>query len=274
MNINQLIKGIIIGVAKIIPGLSGAVLMISFNLYDRAIEAITNFFDNPKKNFCFLFNLGIGVILGIILFSKVIHYFITRYYLYTIALFLGLILGGLPVISKNISRNNKCYFLLIVSFIFVFGLSFLGTNQNYIIKNTYIDLVVFFIAGVVEAVGTILPGISSTALLMLMGVYNYYLLIIGNSLNISSLAYTLRFVIPFILGMLIGIILLSLLINYLFKYYKEETFSLILGISIASILMLAKNLVPYIENIIQIVISFLFLIIGYLITNKLEKKDD
>ena len=107
MNINQLIKGVIIGIAKIIPGLSGAVLMISFNLYDRAIEAITHFFENPKKNFVFLLNLGLGIILGIILFSKVIYYCITNYYLYTTSLFLGLIFGGIPVIYKKVSYQKK-----------------------------------------------------------------------------------------------------------------------------------------------------------------------
>jgi len=217
MNISQLIKGIIIGIAKIIPGLSGAVLMISFNLYDRAIEAVTHFFENPKKNFIFLANLGVGVILGIILFIKIIYYFITRYYLYTTALFLGLIIGGIPVIGKKIPRKNSYFFLVLVSFSLVFSLSFLGTGNDYVLKNNYVDLIVFFFAGFLEAVGTILPGVSSTALLMLMGVYNYYLVILGGSFNVSYLFSTLRFILPFLLGMLIGVVLISLLVNYLFQ---------------------------------------------------------
>ena len=64
MNIKLLIKGIIIGIAKIIPGLSGAILMISFNLYDKAIHSITCFFENPKKNLLFILNLGIGIVLS------------------------------------------------------------------------------------------------------------------------------------------------------------------------------------------------------------------
>ena len=71
MKINLLMKGIIIGIAKIIPGFSGAILMISFNLYDKAIEAMTNFFANPRKNFSFLFQLSLGVGLGIVFFSKI-----------------------------------------------------------------------------------------------------------------------------------------------------------------------------------------------------------
>lgn len=270
MNINQLIKGIIIGIAKIIPGLSGAILMISFNLYDRAIGAITNFFSSPKKNSIFLANLGIGIILGIVLFSKILHYFITNYYLYTTSLFLGLIIGGIPVIIKKVPKRKNYLLLVLIAFIIIFSLSLVGTNKDYVLKNTYIDLIVFFIAGLLEAVGTVIPGISSTALLMLMGVYNHYLVILSGALNISYLRETLRFVLPFSLGMIIGIILISILINYLFKYYKKQTFSLILGVSIASILMLGKNLIPYILTFKQLLISLFFLIIGYLVTNKLE----
>ena len=144
MNINQFLKGIIIGIAKIIPGLSGAVLMISFNLYDKAIDAITNFFNNPKKNFLFLFNLGLGIILGIILFSKLLCFFLTHYYLYTTFLFLGLIIGGIPVLSKKVPLKFKYLFISMLSFTLMFSLSFLGAGKEYVLKNTYIDLIIFF----------------------------------------------------------------------------------------------------------------------------------
>ena len=107
----NILKGILIGIAKIVPGLSGTVLMISFNLYDKAIEAITCFFDNPKKNFIFLFKLFVGIMIGVVFFSKLVSYFITNYYLYTISLFIGLILGTViyKVINKkriNLTINN------------------------------------------------------------------------------------------------------------------------------------------------------------------------
>jgi len=270
MNINQFIKGIIIGIAKIIPGLSGAVLMISFNLYDKAIDSITNFFSNPKKNFIFLFNLSFGIIIGIMLFSKILHFLITNYYLYTTSLFLGLILGGVPIINKNIPKKEKYYLLSLVSFSLVFSLSFFTTTKDYILKNTYIDYIAFFIAGIFESIGTILPGVSSTALLMLIGMYNHYLVVLSGLLNIKYIIETLEFIIPFTLGMVIGIIMLSILINYLFKKVPNQTFSIILGISLSSIFMLAKNIIPYFNSILSIIISIFFLIIGYLITNKLK----
>ena len=270
MNINQLIKGIIIGIAKIIPGLSGAVLMISFNLYDRAIDAITNFFNSPKKNFVFLFNLGLGIILGIVLFSKIIYYFINRYYLYTMFLFIGLILGGVVFLYKNVYKSSKYYLISLISFLIIFSISSLGGGSDYVLKNTYIDYIVFFIAGFLEAVGTVMPGVSSTALLMIIGVYNYYLVILSGALNIFYLKETLCFIIPFSLGMIIGVIFLTIIINYLFKYHKASTYSIVLGISFSSIFTLASSSIKYISDIKSFVLAVLMLLLGYFITNKLE----
>lgn len=269
MNISELIKGIIVGVAKIIPGLSGAVLMISFNLYDRAIEAITNFFSHPKKNFLFLFNLGIGVVIGIVLFSKIIHFFITRYYLYTTSFFIGLIIGGMPVVCRNIEKRKSSLFIVVLSFLLMSFLSFQSIDYTYVLKNTYFDFFVFFLAGILEAVGTILPGISSTALLMLMGVYHHYILILSHVFNLGLLKDTLYFLIPFSLGMFLGIIGFALLIHYLFLSYRNQTFSFILGISFSTIFLLFLKLVPFVAGIGSFVFSIMLMGVGYFITNRL-----
>lgn len=269
MNISELIKGIIIGIAKIIPGLSGAVLMISFNLYDRAIEAITNFFGNPKKNFLFLANLGCGVVLGVVLFSKIIHFFITNYYFYTTALFIGLILGGIPILNERSGKKKDCYLIVAISFALMCLLSFSNINNSYVIQNNSIDFLMFFLAGILEAIGTILPGISSTALLMLLGVYNSYIGIISNILNLSLITETLYFIVPFSLGLVIGIIIISLMIHYLFRYYQEQTFSFILGISFSSIFLLIVKIMPFIGGIFSMIFGLFLAGVGYFITSKL-----
>lgn len=269
MNIKELIKGIIIGIAKIIPGLSGAVLMISFNLYDRAIEAITNFFGNPKRNFLFLANLGCGVILGVVLFSKIIHFFITSYYFYTTSLFIGLILGGMPVVFKNIEKKGKSYIVVVVSFLVMSILSFSNIDNHYVIQNNSLDFLMFFLSGILEAIGTVLPGISSTALLMLVGVYNSYIGIISNVLNPAFLSETLYFLVPFSLGLVVGIIVISLLVHYLFRYYREQTFAFILGISLSSVFLLIVKVVPFVGGVFSLMFGLLLMGIGYFITSKL-----
>ena len=109
MNIKELIKAILIGIAKIIPGVSGTILMISFNLYDKALDAITKFFNNPKKNFLFLMNLAFGVLIGVVLFSKVIIYFLNEHYIYTMSLFIGLILGVIGLIWMAVESSEKSF---------------------------------------------------------------------------------------------------------------------------------------------------------------------
>lgn len=270
MNIKELIKGIVIGIAKIVPGFSGAVVMISFNLYDRAIEAITNFFDNPKKNFYFLFNISVGVIIGIVLFSKVTSYFLKFYYLYTMMFFIGLILGGIPILKRQISNKYSNYLLIILSFSIMYLLGTMNINHTYIPKNSFTDILVYFVAGVLEAIGTVLPGVSSTALLMLLGVYSKYIEILANILTPTFFIKSFNFIFPFFLGMFLGIISITLLVDYLFKHYKEKTFSIILGVSFSSVFVLFVSVVSNINSIISFIISLIFLIVGYFLTSKLS----
>ena len=265
MNIFIILKGILIGIAKIVPGLSGAVLMISFNLYDKAIDAITNFFCNVKKNFFFLFNLGIGVLIGIVFFSNILKYFINNYYAYTTSLFIGLILGGIPVIGKNINKSKFDCLFFIISFILMLMLSISNVNNSYIIKNNFIDIIIFFISGLLEAFGTVVPGVSSTALLMIVGIYNIYINILSNFYDFEYIIKNISFIVSFGLGLFIGIILISSLVDYLFKNYKSITFSVIMGISLCSLLLLFVNVLFYINSIYMFVICLFFIFIGFII---------
>lgn len=244
--------------------------MISFNLYDKAIHSLTNFFEEPKKNFFFLLNLSLGILLGIVFFSNILSFFITNYYAYTTSIFIGLILGGLPIIFTNISKKKTNYLIITLTFILMTILSISGINNNYIPKNNYYDTIIYFVSGLLEAIGTIIPGISSTALLMLIGVYNIFLNILSNLLNISSIINNLSFLIPFSLGLLIGIIIISLLINYLFKNYKSSTFSLILGVSISSLFLLFVKVLLTISSLKMLVFSLILMVIGYFITRKIS----
>lgn len=262
MNIKLILKGFIIGIGKIIPGVSGALLAISFNVYDKLINSITNFFDNKKDNFIFLSNLGIGIILGIILFSKVIIYLLNNYYLYTTILFVGLILGGIIPLTKNINKNKKNITLIIISLISIILLSILNTNNNYILKNNFIDILYFMYGGFLEAIGTIIPGVSATSLLMLSGLYGIVLFSISN-INIKVL-------IPFSISMLISILLLLKLTNYLIKKYYQTTYSIIIGISFGTIIMLLLK-VLYLINLYNLLFCILLFYIGFTLSKTFDK---
>ena len=111
-NLVLVIKGMIIGLANVIPGVSGGTLMITLGLYEKIINTISHFFKNFKENLKFLIPLGIGLVLAVLLFSKIIGASLDKYPFPTTLLFIGLILGGLPLLWKkvNTKSNHFCVF--------------------------------------------------------------------------------------------------------------------------------------------------------------------
>ena len=256
-NIVLIFKGIIIGIGKIIPGVSGSMLAILLNVYEKAINAISNLFDNFKENVTFLGLLGIGILSSIIFGSKVLIFFLNNYYFYTFSLIIGLILGTIPSVLKDIKIDNKKDLaLLIIPFILFYIIS--NIKFNIYLGN---NLFVYFLIGLIEAITTIIPGISSTAIYMSFGIYNLFL-------NIFSNIMSLKFII-FSIGLFIGIILTCKIINYLFKHYKKYTYLVIFSILISSILVLFKEILNvYNFNFLK----FLFLLgLGFVISELLDK---
>ena len=100
MKIKLILQGFIVGIGKIIPGVSGAMLAMFMGIYEDLMEAVTRFFDDKKHHFLLLLNFGIGLFLAIVLFSKVILFLLNHYYEETIYLFLGLIMGTVLRLRK------------------------------------------------------------------------------------------------------------------------------------------------------------------------------
>ena len=94
-NIRLIVKGLIIGLGKIIPGVSGGMLAISLGVYEKGLDALSHFFRNVKENTKFLCLLGLGILISVVLMSKLIKFSLDNYYLPTMLLFIGLIAGGL-----------------------------------------------------------------------------------------------------------------------------------------------------------------------------------
>lgn len=256
-------KGFIIGIGKIIPGVSGAMIAISMGIYDKALFYICNFRKNKKESIKFLFPIGCGIILSIIFFSKIISLALKSYYLLTMMFFIGLIIGGIPSVVKMVRKKD--YVNTFISFSFFFLIAIMNIDNVYVLKYGIWDYVVYFLSGVVEAIGTIVPGISGTALLMIMGTYNTLLEAIGNLSN-------LMIIIPFILGLIAGIFSIIRLVNYLLREKESIFYSIVLGILLSSILLLLIQSFKYKPSLGSVLISFIFLALGILIGNFMEEK--
>ena len=264
MKLKLFIKGLIVGLGKIIPGVSGSLLAISLNVYDRAILAITNFFDDVVENTKFLFTLSLGIIVSIIIFSKIILYFITNYYVITMLFFIGLILGGLLIFKSNYTSNKKNLIILLISFLIIIIFSSFSHSNKYVMEGNFIDYLVFFGSGII-ALATIVPGISGTALLLNIGVYEIIISTISNITDINLIITNIKILIPFGLGMVLGFILLSILISYLLKKYHSEMMAFILGVSIGSMALLVISVFRSNYTYIDLVLGFLFMTMGIFI---------
>lgn len=258
-NIVLIIKGLIIGFAKVMPGVSGAILAISMGVYDKGIKAITCFFDNIKENIKFLFFIGIGIAIAIILGSNIVYFLLNNYYVITMLFFIGLIFGSTPKIIKKIDKTKKGYIISIVTFIIITLLTTMNISNN----NINDSIILYLFSGLVDAFGMVVPGISSTALLMVIGTYNN---IIYSLSNIENIIINLNILIPYGIGIFIGIIITSIIINYLFKKYSKKTFSFILGVILSTLLTLLLKIFSYNINIKDLVIGVLLLSLGSIIS--------
>lgn len=246
-------------------------LAVSFGIYDKIINSVTTFFNDKKNNLKFLFQVGGGIILAIVLFSNIIRFMINNYYFEVMLLFTGLITGGVYSYAKNIkfTLKNNIIICLIIILTLIISLGNIS-NQNYILQNNITDIFIFFIAGIIEIFSSIIPGISGTALFMIFGLYDNILMLMSNTLNISFVIKHLSLYISYTFGMIISFIIISLLISYLLKKYRKLFDTIIFSLSISSILiliyMIFKTPFSLVSLIVGIMLFFLGILLSYLLS--------
>ena len=270
--IKLVIKGFLLGVANIIPGVSGGTLAITMGIYEDLISAISHFFKNFKKNIQFLLPLGIGIITSVLLMSKLISYCLDKFPFPTTLFFIGLIIGGIPLIARKVKRiklkpTNVLLFLL--TFGIIMAMTFLNTGNNIVSLSdiSVLKMFLLFIVGMVAAATMVIPGVSGSFALMLLGYYKPIVTTISNLTNFNLLGHNLLILMPFGVGVLVGIVLIAKLIEFLFNKYEIPTYYAILGFVVSSVLGLGIGLIgtplTFIQVIIGVVLFVLACIIGY-----------
>ena len=264
-----IIKGIIIGIGKIIPGVSGSMLAISMGIYQRLIDSINNLFKNPKENICFLSKVGIGALISIMFFSKIIIKSLSLSYIVTIFFFIGLIIGSTNEFKSNIDKRNNYIIFIILVLVLLLGI--LNINNEIIINNILLEFVFYIVVGVIDAITMIIPGISGTATLMMIGAYDSIISSISNLPNLSLFVENVKILFPFLIGMVLGIFLTARLIDFLFKNYKNKTYSAILGFSISTVILMGVKCFNTSYTLLELILAFILLIIGVFLSKKLIK---
>lgn len=280
--LKEVLKGIIIGIANIIPGVSGGTLAVSMGIYDKLISSITNLVKSPKKSIFTLLPYGIGAVLGIVGLSFSIEWLFLHYPLQTNLFFSGLILGSVPILYKNVKSKkiNTTYILtFLVMFIAVVGLSLVKGNSNAQVhlEITLISFIKLFFVGMIASATMVIPGVSGSMVLTVMG---YYLPII-ETIN-QSIKYLIRFdiisllqsgiiLVPFGIGVIIGVFLIAKLIEILFKKAKVLVYWAILGLVIGSpiAILLVSNIGSI--SVIGILTGSICFLIGLKISSMLSE---
>ena len=252
----DILKGILIGIGKILPGVSGSLIAISLGVYYKSIHIIGNIYKINKNDLIFLSNLLIGICISIVLFSKLIINLLNIYYIQTMLLFLGLITGCINGLLKIIKKDLN--FINIIFLLFPL-LIILLINVINIKINISINYFTIFFLGILESITMILPGVSGTALFMYLNIYQ-------NILGLMS-TITLDSII-FIIGIIIGFILFSKVISIILLKYKIKLLYVITGLMISTILIILKDTLNCDYDFRSLLIGTILFVIGYFITKK------
>ncbi len=243
--IKMILKGVMMGVANIIPGVSGGTMAVSMGIYDKMIHAATHLFSEFKKSMQILIPIVIGMALGIVALARIIEYMFDKVPFQTNLLFIGLIVGGLPAITgkvkgKTIRLSHILAFLLF--FALVAGLALLGEQEGTAADLSFsaVNVVKIFGVGIVASATMVIPGVSGSMMLMLMGYYNPVLSEINEfidnliSFHVPGLLEGCKVLVPFGLGVVVGIFAIAKAIEIIFEKFPEIAYWAIIGLIVAS----------------------------------------
>lgn len=282
--IKNVVCGILVGIANIIPGVSGGTIIVILGLFDKLMDAISNVFKlkisfkERLENLWFIMQVLIGAAIGLVAFAKILNYLFVHFELQTIALFAGLILLSLPMLKKEEMDGKKINILFFILGVLTIGIiNYLSPGEEGNIV-TYEELILksltpafigsLILMGVIGGATMIFPGVSGSMVLLVLGWYHMF-----KGYVAAVTTFDMKILIPLIfiaIGVGLGIIFSAKLTSFLLKKYKTNTMSFILGLIIMSAIVifpLKKELYTF-GNIITSVITF---ILGGVLIVLLEK---
>lgn len=273
--IGLFLRGFLMGMCDIMPGISGGTIALITGIYDRLISAISNIRFRCVKplihgdmkefklklfediDFEFFIPLGLGIAIAMLIMAGIIDFLLSDYAGFTYSFFGGLILASIYILYKQLDAFKAK--AIIVTLVFaVVSYAFIGLNPMHASHS----LPILFISGFIAICAMLLPGVSGSSLLLLLDQYEYMI----NALH----SFALADIIIFIIGAILGFMVMSRVIKYLLKNHKVATVAALIGI------MLGSMRIPF-EKIVEVPTSSLplcvvFLVIGMAIVLFAELK--
>lgn len=246
----EIIRGVIVGIGAITPGVSGGVIATVFGIYEPIMNALANFFKDIKTHTRFLMPYALGGVLGFLFFSGVIDFFITHAETQVLFLFAGIVIGGFPALIKESNSEGFRYRYLFFSAAAYLLMTASAQIFSHPIGNS---LLKYFVGGSIYSAGSIIPGISASFILINMGIYKEIL-----SGFMSPVVF-----IPFLTGFILTALLLIKGVNFMFKKFHGYAYYTVIGLLSASIVTampaLSKPLLDIVILILGILLGFLFI---------------
>lgn len=286
--IKAILKGMVIGIANAIPGVSGGTMAVSMGIYDKLIHALTHIVSEFKKSLKLLMPILVGAALGVVGLSFAIEKMFEVIPIQTNLLFIGLIVGGLPMMTKRVKGqkvNAACIIGFIVFFALVVGMAAIGESEGAAADVSFglVNVIKLFGVGIVAAATMVIPGVSGSMMLMIMGYYETIISSINDfikalvSLDMPGIMKGCGILVPFGIGAVAGIVVIAKIVEIIFNKFPNVAYWSIIGLIVSSpIGIVLMNRTAFVENmsVVAILTGIVALAVGVVIALKLGGDDE
>lgn len=247
-----ILQGMAVGIANIIPGVSGGTMMVAMGLYDKLIHCITRLKSEFKEAVKLLVPIFAGAGIAIVVLSRLFEYLLTAHPIPTNFAFCGLIAGSLPFIFKKVKGHSLTIGKIIpflVFFAIVIAMALMGETSGVAadVSFSVINVIKLFAVGIIAAATMVVPGVSGSMMLMLLGYYDVILATINDiidallAFDIAGIMTAVGVLAPFGIGVVFGIFVIAKIIEFIFSKAEIHAYYAIIGLILASPIAILIN---------------------------------
>ena len=247
-----ILQGMAVGIANIIPGVSGGTMMVAMGLYDKLIHCITHLKKEFKESLKLLIPIFAGAGLAVVILSRLFEYLLSTYPIPTNFAFCGLIAGSLPFIFQKVKGHSVTIgkmipFLVFFGVVIVMALMGESSGSAADVSFSLVNMIKLFGVGVISAATMVIPGVSGSMMLMLLGYYDVLLAIINDGIDaliafdIAGMFRVGMILAPAGIGVIVGIFVIAKIIEFIFAKAEVHAYYGIIGLIMASPIAILLN---------------------------------
>ena len=270
----------VVGIANIIPGVSGGTMMVAMGLYDKLIHAITHLKSEFKESMKLLIPIFIGAGLAIVTLARLFEFLLERYPIPTNFAFCGLIAGSLPFIFDKVKGHTVSIGKIIAFLIFfavVILMAVMGETSGNAADVSFgiVNVIKLLLVGIIAAATMVVPGVSGSMMLMLLGYYDTILKTINQfidaliAFDIQGILVQCGVLVPFGIGVVLGIFLIAKLIEFIFSKAEIHAYYAIIGLIIASPVAILLKTDWSGFSVMTLIVGVVTFVAGWFVASKL-----